>query len=115
MELEHLDNHLVNEVVSFWRDASTEAYDMLLSGKGCGYMDGYEATRSIRALESPALADIPTLAMTANAFGEDRKAAMDTGMNGFLSKPIQMEALIQALHRVFGNSGMEEEADIQDA
>ena len=64
-------------------------------------MDGYEATRRIRALENRKLAEIPILAMTANAFDEDRKAAEENGMDGFLSKPIQMEKVIQALKQIF--------------
>ena len=52
-------------------------------------------------MEEPALANIPILAMTANAFDEDRKAAMACGMNGFLSKPIQIEELFQTLQSLF--------------
>ena len=66
-------------------------------------MDGYEATRCIRGLDNPARSRIPILAMTANAFDEDRRAAIDVGMNGFLSKPIQIEELIQTLQSVFGH------------
>ena len=76
-------------------------YDLVLMDIQMPVMDGYEATRRIRALENPALASIPILAMTANAFDEDRKAAMQCGMNGFLSKPIQIEELIQTLQSVF--------------
>ena len=76
-------------------------YDLVLMDIQMPLMDGYEATRRIRALEDPALAGIPILAMTANAFDEDRKAAMDCGMNGFLSKPIQIEELIHTLQSVF--------------
>lgn len=78
-------------------------YDLVLMDIQMPVMDGYEATRAIRALENPALADIPILAMTANAFDEDRKAAMECGMNGFLSKPIQIDELVQALRSVFGS------------
>ena len=59
-------------------------------------MNGYEATKQIRALRDPALAGITILAMTANAF-EDRKKALECGMNGFLSKPIVIEELISTL------------------
>ena len=76
-------------------------YDLVLMDIQMPVMDGYEATRHIRALENPALAGIPILAMTANAFDEDHKAAIDAGMNGFLSKPIQIEELIQTLQSVF--------------
>ena len=60
-------------------------------------MNGYEATRQIRALDDPDLAGITILAMTANAFDEDRKEALECGMDGFLSKPIVIEELIDAL------------------
>ena len=65
-------------------------------------MDGYEATRCIRALENSDLAKVPIFAMTANAFDEDRKAAIECGMNGFLSKPIDIEELIRTLQNIFG-------------
>ena len=78
-------------------------YDLVLMDIQMPVMDGYEATRRIRALENPVLAEIPILAMTANAFDEDRNTAMECGMNGFLSKPIQIEDLIQTLQSVFGH------------
>lgn len=65
-------------------------------------MDGYEATRRIRALENTALSSVPIVAMTANAFDENLKAAADCGMNGFISKPINMQEVIKALQGVFG-------------
>ena len=76
-------------------------YDMILMDIQMPVMDGYEATRLIRKLEEPKLASIPILAMTANAFDEDRRAALSCGMNGFLSKPIDMKEVIQALQEVF--------------
>ena len=77
-------------------------YDLVLMDIQMPIMDGYEATRCIRALEEPALAGIPILAMTANAFDEDRKAAAECGMDGFLSKPIDIQELVQMLHNIFG-------------
>jgi len=65
-------------------------------------MDGYTATRQIRALGDPALAKIPILAMTANAFDEDKKKALACGMDGFLSKPIVIEELISTLQNSLG-------------
>ena len=62
-------------------------------------MNGYEATKQIRALTDPALAGITILAMTANAFDEDRKKALECGMDGFLSKPIVIEELISILQK----------------
>ena len=76
-------------------------YDLVLMDIQMPIMDGYEATRCIRALEDPLMANIPILAMTANAFDEDRKAAAECGMNGFLSKPIDMEEVVQTLEKVF--------------
>ena len=63
-------------------------------------MDGYAATRRIRELENPALAGIPILAMTANAFDEDRRNALESGMNGFLSKPIVIADLVQEMRKI---------------
>ena len=77
-------------------------YDLILMDIQMPVMDGYEATRMIRKLEEPKLASIPILAMTANAFDEDRRAALKCGMNGFLSKPIDMKEVIQTLQNIFG-------------
>ena len=85
-------------------------YDLVLMDIQMPVMDGYEATRSIRMLENPVLAEMPILAMTANAFDEDRKAALAAGMNGFLTKPIQIEELIQTLQSMFGNDRTERSA-----
>ena len=73
-------------------------YDLVLMDVQMTIMDGYEATKQIRALDDPALAGITILAMTANAFDEDRKKTLECGMDGFLSKPIVIEELIDALH-----------------
>ena len=72
-------------------------YDLLLMDVQMPVMNGYEATKQIRALTDPALAGITILAMTANAFDEDKKKALACGMNGFLSKPIVIEELISTL------------------
>ena len=74
-------------------------YDLVLMDVQMPVMNGYEATKQIRALENPALAGITILAMTANAFDEDRKKALECGMDGFLSKPIIMEELIGTLQK----------------
>ena len=76
-------------------------YDLVLMDIQMPVMNGYEATRCIRALEDSVLAAVPIVAMTANAFDEDRKAAADSGMNGFISKPINMDEVIEVLHSVF--------------
>ena len=63
-------------------------------------MDGYQATREIRKLPNPELASIPILAITANAFEEDKKKAFAAGMNAFISKPFKVEKLMEALRQV---------------
>ncbi len=77
-------------------------YDLVLMDIQMPVMNGYEATRGIRALDNSSLAAVPIVAMTANAFDEDRKAASECGMNGFISKPINMEEFIQVIHDVLG-------------
>ena len=76
-------------------------YDLVLMDVQMPVMNGYEATKRIRKLKDPALANISILAMTANAFDEDRKKALESGMDGFLSKPIVVEELVQALKNKF--------------
>lgn len=82
------------------QSAAPDTYDIVLMDVLMPVMDGYEATRRIRALEDPARAKIRILAMTANAFEEDRKAAFAAGMDGFLSKPIDIEELWKTLRRL---------------
>ena len=65
-------------------------------------MDGCEATRRIRALDNPLTASVPILAMTANAFDEDRREAEKAGMDGFLSKPINIREVLETIERVLG-------------
>lgn len=76
-------------------------YDLVLMDIQMPVMNGYDATRGIRALKDTVLADIPIVAMTANAFDEDRRAAAECGMNGFISKPINMDEVIAVLHNAF--------------
>ena len=85
------------EAVEKVRHAAPGDYDLVLMDVQMPVMNGYEATKQIRALDDPALAGITILAMTANAFDEDRKKALKCGMDGFLSKPIVLEELIGTL------------------
>ena len=85
------------EAVEKVKNSAPGTYDLVLMDIQMPVMNGYEATEQIRALEDPALAKIRILAMTANAFDEDRKQALKCGMDGFLSKPIVMEELIRTL------------------
>ena len=72
-------------------------YDMILMDIQMPEMDGYEAARAIRQLPDREKACIPIIAMTANAFEEDKKDAMAAGMNGHMAKPIQVEQLLSML------------------
>ncbi|WP_102410659.1 response regulator [Beduinella massiliensis] len=74
-------------------------YDLILMDIQMPRMDGYEAVRRIRALDRPDAADIPIIAMTANAFAEDVQAALRAGMNGHMSKPIDPDALSGMLRK----------------
>ena len=77
-------------------------YQLVLMDVQMPVMNGYEATRQIRKLEDPGLASIPVLAMTANAFEEDRQEALKCGMNGHIAKPIDIENLFDTLQNVLG-------------
>jgi len=77
-------------------------YDIILMDVQMPNMNGYEATRSIRALNNPSKASIPILAMTANAFEEDKREAMRSGMNGHVSKPIDVHELLQEISKFMG-------------
>ena len=72
-------------------------YDAILMDVQMPLMDGYEATKRIRKLSNPAAADITIIAMTANAFEEDRQAALAAGMNDFLTKPIEIQKMQEIL------------------
>ena len=85
------------EAVDLVAASAPDHYDLVLMDIQMPVMDGHEATRRIRNLEDKELAKVPVVAMTANAFDEDRKAAKECGMNGFISKPINMQEVVQAL------------------
>ena len=75
-------------------------YDAILMDIQMPIMDGYAATRAIRALDNKELADIPILAMTANAFQEDVQAAKEAGMQAHVAKPVDVTVLIKELKTV---------------
>ena len=79
-------------------------YGVVLMDIQMPVMNGYEATKCIRALENEAHRNIPILAMTANAFEEDKKAALQCGMNGHLAKPIDIDRLLEMLDSFLENS-----------
>ncbi len=82
--------------------APAGTYDIILMDIQMPCMDGIEATRRIRALDDPRKADVPIVAVTANAFLEDRKTAMDAGMDGHLAKPYDVPAMMKMLARLLG-------------
>ena len=87
------------EAVKKIKNSKPGNYDLVLMDVQMPVMNGYEATRQIRALNDPALAGITILAMTANAFDEDKKKALECGMDGFLTKPIVIDELIGVLQK----------------
>ena len=84
------------------RTAPAGQYDVILMDVQMPIMDGYTATRAIRALPNPVLSSIPILAITANAFAEDVMYAKEAGMNGHLSKPFNIKEVIKTIHDVLG-------------
>ena len=72
-------------------------YDVILMDIQMPVMNGYEAAKAIRGLEQKELADIPIIAVTANAFEEDKRAAREAGMNGHIAKPLKVKELREQL------------------
>ncbi len=83
------------------RQSQPGYYDLVLMDIQMPILDGYAATRIIRAMEDPALAGLPIIAMTANAFEEDRELALEAGMNGHLAKPIDLQKMMALLRELF--------------
>lgn len=78
-------------------DREADYYDLILMDIQMPNLNGYEATKKIRMLPDPIKSKIPIIAMTANAFDEDKKNALDAGMNGHLAKPIEIPKLVEIL------------------
>ncbi len=89
------------EAVNIINEAPEDRYDLILMDIQMPRMDGYTATREIRTLSNNTKANIPIVAMTANAFEEDRRKAFETGMNGHVVKPISMEEIARTLDEIF--------------
>lgn len=86
-------------VIDMLKRNQADYYDMILMDIQMPHMDGYEATKVIRRLEDRR-AEIPIVAMTANAFEEDRKAAFAAGMNGHVAKPIEISRLLETMAKL---------------
>ena len=91
------------EAVEIIRNAAFGEYDMILMDVQMPVMDGYTATDRIRALDDPELANLPILAMTANAFAEDRDECMAHRMNDYIAKPYKPDELIRKLYSCLKN------------
>ncbi len=89
------------EAVSIMNRAPEDRYDLILMDIQMPKMDGYTATKEIRTLKNNKKANIPIVAMTANAFDEDRKKSFEAGMNGHIAKPIDMDIMTDVLDEIF--------------
>lgn len=87
------------ECVDMLEKAANGTYQLILMDIQMPVMNGYDAARKIRGLDDPQKANIPIIAMTANAFTEDRQAALDAGMNDHIAKPINMNVLVPTLRK----------------
>ena len=97
-EMERAENGRI--CVEMITRAAPSYYDLVLMDIQMPVMNGYEAARTIRSMEDRETARIPILAMTANAFDEDRDKAMQVGMNEYIAKPIDVEKLFYLLRKV---------------
>ena len=88
------------EAVNKVKDSQGRHYDGILMDIQMPVMDGYEATREIRQLKNPVLSKTPIIAVSANAFDEDKIASEEAGMNAHIAKPIQMDYLFQTLDEI---------------
>ena len=85
------------EAVDIFLASDPNLYDLILMDIQMPVMDGLEATRIIRRSDHPRAATIPIIAMSANAFDEDMKKSVESGMNGHLSKPIDIDKFFQTI------------------
>lgn len=90
------------EAAERFQNAKPQTWDIIFMDIMMPLMNGYEATRTIRAMDRPDAAEIPIIAMTANAFAEDVKAAMDAGMNEHITKPLDPEIIDSVLQKWIG-------------
>ena len=91
------------EALDMFTGSDPKTFDCILMDINMPVMDGYEATREIRASSKTDAKTIPIYAMTANAFSDDVAAALNAGMNGHIAKPVEGKALYQTLQRAFDN------------
>ena len=92
-----------SEACEILKNSEKGYFDLVLMDIQMPIMNGYDATRTIRKFEDKDIANIPIIAMTANAFEEDKKEAMESGMDGHLAKPIEIPELIRTLKKVLNS------------
>ena len=90
------------------KKAQSKRYDAILMDIQMPVMNGYEATRAIRRLEDKHLANVPIIAMTANAFQEDKQKALQEGMDGHVAKPLNVDVLMAVLRETLQKREQEE-------
>ena len=89
------------EAVKKMEQAVPGQYDLILMDIQMPVMNGYEAAKQIRSLKNRETASVPIVAMTANAFEEDKKKALEAGMNAHIAKPISIDAIMEVLDQIF--------------
>ena len=90
------------EAVELFRNSELGEFDVILMDIMMPVMDGYEAAKMIRSLDREDAKEIPIIAMTANAFTEDRIKAKAAGMDEHVAKPVDVELLIKVIHKLVG-------------
>ena len=88
------------EAVELFRNSEPDEFDVILMDIMMPVMNGYEATKMIRSLDREDAKKIPIIAMTANAFTEDRIRAKEAGMNEHVAKPVDVELLIKVIRKL---------------
>ena len=90
------------EAVELFRNSEPGEFDVILMDIMMPVMNGYEATKMIRSLDREDAKKIPIIAMTANAFTEDRIRAKEAGMNEHVAKPVDVKLLVKVIHKLVG-------------
>ena len=90
------------EAVELFRNSEPDEFDVILMDIMMPVMNGYEATKMIRSLDREEAKEVPIIAMTANAFTEDRIRAKEAGMDEHVAKPVDVELLIKVIHKLVG-------------
>jgi signal transduction histidine kinase/CheY-like chemotaxis protein len=96
------------EAVDICADSESNHFDLILMDIMMPEMDGLSATKAIRAMERTDMQTVPIIAMTANAFTDDRKAALEAGMNGYVIKPINIDSLLGEINKVLTSNAIKQ-------